>query len=273
MRRTLFILGIFFLLPLSLQAAELHIISPAMVGVGESLEVEVLLSSADEPVNALEVVLELSPNLELQKIDDGSSVVLFWTESPQSKGGSIVFSGIMPGGFNEVGGSVLRLIVKAKAAGAAYVRAVNAKAYRNDGEGTPVTLTVHSFSTEIQQAPTGQGARVEMADYEPPEPFTIELVQDPNMFEGAWFAVFATQDKGSGIARYEVCEGKECADTVSPYVLKNQKPDATIVVKAYDRSGNVRVETLSHPVSWWVYIGALLLVLLVASVIIWRKHS
>jgi hypothetical protein len=60
--------------------------------------------------------------------------------------------------------------------------------------------------------------------------------------------LFATQDKGSGINRYEVREGLfgRFVATESPYVLRNQKQTRMLVVRAIDNNENVR-NVVVHP--------------------------
>lgn len=266
-------LGIALLfLPVAAHAAEFAITSHDTVGVGDEFSVEVLLSSPGESINAIEGALELSPNLALQSIEDGSSIVLFWTDRPHAVQSRVIFSGIMPGGYSAVGGSVVRLRVRAEAAGPAYVRGAEVYAYLHDGEGTPAPLTLVPFEFTVLPESVGQ-AGLNTPDTTPPEPFTFAVSRDPNLFNGAWFVVFATQDKGNGISRYEVCEGDICTESESPYLLKDQKLDARIMVKAYDRSGNVRTATEESGIPWWVYAGAGSALLVLVCMYIWRRRS
>lgn len=73
-----------------------------------------------------------------------------------------------------------------------------------------------------------------------PKMWINKMFSDPAIFDGKYFLVFATQDKGSGISHYEVCEGgkRKCAIAESPYLLQNQKLNQKIFVKAVDKNGN-----------------------------------
>ena len=97
---------------------------------------------------------------------------------------------------------------------------------------------------------------VEMkADTEPPEDFTPAIVNDPNVFDGKYFLVFATQDKGTGVDHYEVREGRWgwFREAESPYLLKQQKISRDVYVKAVDSAGNERIAVIPARVhsAWW----------------------
>ena len=58
---------------------------------------------------------------------------------------------------------------------------------------------------------------------------------------------FCDARQGLGIARYEVCEGskRKCALAESPYLLKNQKLNKNIFIKAVDKNGNERIAMIA----------------------------
>ena len=110
---------------------------------------------------------------------------------------------------------------------------------------------------------------VEIIDSDPPEDFRPEISRDQNIFENRWFLVFATQDKGLGIARYEVCEGskRKCAPAESPYLLKNQKLNKNIFVKAVDKNGNERIAIIpAQKARAWYKDYAILAILMLAVI-------
>ena len=118
---------------------------------------------------------------------------------------------------------------------------------------------------------------VSKEDKDQPEEFKPEIAQSPEMFEGKYFLVFATQDKGSGIDHYEVCEGskKKCVIAESPYLLQNQELNQEIFVKAVDKSGNERVVTIpaQKPLPWYknYFVIAILIIGLIIAGAILRK--
>jgi hypothetical protein len=122
----------------------------------------------------------------------------------------------------------------------------------NDGEGTQAALTALSYPFQVTSDATGVPAPGTPTDTIAPEEFSLEVVQDPNVFEGLWFLVFDTQDKGSGISYYEVQErtregikANAWKKGQSPYMLKDQSLRSFIYVKAVDKAGNERISILS----------------------------
>ena len=127
------------------------------------------------------------------------------------------------------------------------------------------------------------------------------MASSPSIFEGKYFLVFATQDKGSGISHYEAVEFRsrnlefkkllnkalqfitnskfQILDSYktaeSPYVLRDQKLRSYIYVKAVDKNGNERIITLTpqNPVFWYrdyIMLGMLLSVVVVTAHLIRR---
>ena len=95
-----------------------------------------------------------------------------------------------------------------------------------------------------------------------------------------------TQDKGSGIEKYQVKETKyriftsaKWLDSTSPYILKDQDLRSFVYVKAIDKYGNERIEKIlpRNPLSWyenfenWFIIVLVLLVAITYKKIIWKK--
>lgn len=231
----------------------------APMKVGESRRISVYLDAEGEDINAVEGSLIFPPDiLEAVSISDGNSAINFWIEEPRpSTSGRIFFSGIIPGGMNGKA-FVMAVDFRAKTAGTASIGFEAARALKNDGEGSPAPLSLSASEIAVTA-----GARVSVpqppADREPPEDFAPQISSTPSLFGGQLFLVFAAQDKGSGIGGYEVCEkGFACLKAQSPYLLKNQRSDSEIAVRAEDKSGNVRMATVQplYPASsrgWGVY--------------------
>jgi hypothetical protein len=289
--KILFLLSIFyFLLSVNLvEAAELNLTSSIQeFGVGQQFQVDLILNTQNEEINAVEGrIIFSSETLELKEMRDGNSIVNFWVERPKAKfNNEIDFSGIVPGGYTGEKGLIFSIIFQSKAEGEGIVEIQNAKALLNDGEGTTAKTTISNFQFLIsEKVSIPQISIPEIKDTDPPEDFKPEIAQSPEMFDGKYFLVFATQDKGSGIDHYEVCEGskKKCVIAESPYLLQNQKLDQQIFVKAVDKSGNERVVMLppQKPLPWYknYAILAILIIigLFVAGVILrkilWKRHS
>lgn len=241
------------------------------VTVGQIFEVRVFVNTNGEQINAIEGDISYPPSiLEAKDINEGNSIISLWVEKPAAKDGKIYFSGIIPGGYADDRVSVLTIPFLAKNEGVAEIRFNAIKTLLNDGLGTEASTTLSNISFTIGPAMgVATGTPALKKDIEPPEEFKAQIVNDASIFEGRWFVVFTTQDKGSGIDYYEVCEGKNvCVIADSPYVLKNQELNQEIVVRAVDNSGNERVSFLParNPLPWYKDIPIPVIIVLLAIV-------
>ncbi len=254
--------------------------------VDDQFVAEFFLNTNGDDINAIEgKIIFPSDILEVKKINDGNSIINFWIEKPKSALKSqIAFSGIIPGGYNDSQGLIFSITFLAKKEGKGIIEFSGVKALRNDGEGTEAPLAISNFQFLIFNPPAGglvpQIVIPKIEDRSPPEEFTPQIAADPAIFDGKWFLVFAAQDKGFGIDRYEVCEGnRKCIVAESPYLLQNQNLDREIVVKATDKSGNERIAILppQKPRAWYkdYAIIAILIIMAVAyfiQKILWEKR-
>ena len=84
------------------------------------------------------------------------------------------------------------------------------------------------------------GKRRVMIDTRPPLPIDTSITHDKSLYDDQLILVFSAVDKGSGIDHYEIIEGDEAfLKAKSPYLLKDQSQKATLIVRAYDRAGNL----------------------------------
>ena len=209
----------------------------------------VFVDAKGEAVNAFEGALVFpADQLAVKEIRDGSSVVTVWIQKPEAKeAGRITFSGITPGGYAGKRGAVFSVVFVASREGMGALALQNIQVLKNDGAGTPASVETVSANFHISKTATADV--FESKDVTPPEPFSIQIAEDPSAFDGKKFLVFDTHDKGQGIAYFEVCEGifSACVRAGSPYELKNQKADVLIGVHAVDGAGNKRTEYLCTP--------------------------
>lgn len=236
----------------------------------QDFTVQVLLDAEGQSVNAFEGEVSFPVDLvEPTAIFDGDSSVNLWVERPALSGGragAIGFSGVTVGG---VSGSRERLFSVAfhpKSVGAGAIGVSRIRLLQNDGAGTEVAATVSPLPLSVVGGWSGLSPRDRLAeDEEPPENFLPVLASDPNIFGGRYFLAFATQDKGSGVDRYEVREGwwGTFVPAESPHLLERQALDVDIEVRAIDRAGNERLSTVSaaHPSSGarWAALAVILL--------------
>ena len=254
------------------------------VSVGEQFEAGVFLNTENEEINAVEgKIVFPSELLELKEIRDGNSIVNFWIERPKVKSDNqIAFSGIIPGGYTGEKGLIFSAIFQSKNEREGIIEIQEAKTLLNDGKGTQASLSISNLQFLIsKQVPSPQIPISEIKDIEPPEPFGPIIAQDPEIFNGKYFLVFATQDKGAGIDHYEILEKeqKSCIRGLikkdewqvveSPYLLKDQKLKSYIYIKAVDKTGNERIAVVEakYPLKWyevwWIWSIMLLVVILI----------
>ena len=253
------------------------------IRLGDKLEVNLFLNTDNEDINAVEgKVIFPEKLIELKEIKDGNSIINFWIERPKASGGEILFSGIIPGGYSGKKGLILSAVFQSIEEGRGLVEVRDIKVLLNDGKGTETRVTTSNLQFVIsKQAPSSKLSPPEKKDIDMPEAFEPAVANDPTMFDGKYFLVFATQDKASGIDHYEVCEGKrQCVIADSPHLLKNQNLDEEIIVKAIDKSGNERIVTLpaQKPAIWYKNYLILAIIILVIAIaylmwkFLWRKN-
>ena len=261
------------------------------IGINQQFQVDLMLDTEGEIINAIEGEIAFPKELlEIKEIRDGDSIINLWVERPSIKSTDrVVFSGIIPTGFagvlspyyeGERPGKIFSLIFISKSEGEGTIALKEGKVLLHDGLGTPAKVEIFNFQFSISEDVSGFEFQVP-EDTDLPEDFKPEIAQNSDMFEGKYFLVFATQDKGSGIDHYEVCEGKgKCVTAESPYLLQNQDLDEKIVVKAVDKSDNERIAVIEprYPMkwyeNWWIWVIIVLAGVIFYSVrrFLWRKY-
>ena len=251
------------------------------IAVGDQFEVAFFLNTENNDINAVEgLIVFPSDLLVFMETRNGNSIINFWVEQPTLKTlETIIFSGIVPGGYNGNQGALFSLVFQANKEGFGVVGFRDVRVLKNDGLGTSASVRVKNFPLSVA-AKRGEPKELPAhQDGEPPERFMPEIAQNPNMFGGKHFLVFTTQDKGVGISHYEVREGNaEFAVAMSPHLLINQKLDKKIFIKAVDKNGNERVVVLYPPNfrPWyknWLLLGILIMAGLILAGLIRRKNS
>jgi len=301
------------LLVLPARAAEILILPKSMLAApGQTFEVDAVISTGNESVNAVEGKLVFpAAALELTEVRDGNSIVSFWIEQPacrgcgRDSGGEIAFSGIVPGGYAGQAGVLFTAVFRAKQDVAGSFTFKDTRLLRNDGHGGVVPLELLQASVTVRSealssgrppAPTSVSQEViapappARMDNDPPEDFTPLIASEPAMFDGRWFLSFSAKDKGTGVDHYEVYEGPAANQTdkslwrraESPYELKDQTRAGLIIVKAVDRDGNERMAAVETPVpkplasargQWYVLAACVAALITAIVVFLWKKRS
>lgn len=277
----IFLLTLFVAVPVF--AAEIRLDAhKSEINSGEQFLVDIVIHS-EESLNAIEGQLIFpADKLLVKEIRDGNSVINFWVEKPRlESSGVILFSGITPGGFSGANNNIFSVAFEAKNTGTASVVLQNTKALKNDGLGTETALSTRDATVSIKPGDSNVPKEA-LTDTDLPEDFNPTIESDPNIFDGKYFIVFATQDKASGIGRYEVREGEWGWFRVveSPYLLKHQSLDRKIFVKAIDKNGNERIAVLSarQQAPWYrqyTVLGILLVMVLVGFLLkkLWPRFT
>ncbi len=282
----IFLFSIFYFLfsTLVVNAAVLYLIPVSgSYNLNDTFLVEVRLDTEGEYINIVDVGLSFpSEILEVKDFSSGNSVLALWIEEPEINQniGQFSFSGGIPGGYQGIDGLIGKIVFRTFGTQDSVEIKFqdNSRVLLNDGKGTEASLTTKGAVFNILAGAGGNEnewqAEIEK-DKTLPEPFKIEISQEPTVFDGKYFIVFSTTDKQTGIDHYEVKEGsKKWIDATSPYVLKNQKLTSDIWVKAVDKAGNFWMETLEAPNKlerkWELIIFGLVLVLVI--IILWIKR-
>lgn len=285
------------------QAATLYL-DPreADMQVGEAIIMAVRIDvdeAADECINVVDAELSYSGTIQAVDTSVGNSIMQLWVEQPtiDTEAKTITFAGGIPNGYcgripgdpgltNVVAEVILRHTAP-EAADATTTAAVEfsprTTVYLNDGSGAAAPLTTYgaefalypTVAENVQDPWTTEVA----ADTIPPQPFSISLERNDQIFDGEYYISFNTSDKQTGIAGYEVMEepleeqslfqfGAVTApwqEVRSPYQLQDQTLNSTIRVRATDKAGNEYVATLVPDPSlrtgiWttadWLLLGA-----------------
>jgi hypothetical protein len=278
----------------SASAAQLIIQSDSnQVENNQSFNVSILLNTNNTDVNAVEGTLIFPKGMfDLKDISDANSIINFWIQ-PLKKDTpcttntcELHFTGIIPGGYNGENGLLLSALVQATDMGQGTFTLKDVKVLQNDGLGTALPVSVNPLNISIGKSGQVSPTSSTLIDPNPPESFQPEVGRDPYLFNNKWFIVFSTQDKGSGMAYYQVTETRtnigvnqrllRWVTAESPYILRDQALKSYIYVKAVDKAGNARIEMIppKYKMAWYEnYLIWLIILLLSLSIAypLWRK--
>jgi hypothetical protein len=229
-----------------------------------------------ECINTVDATITYGAAVVAVDVSRGDSIMSLWVEEPiiDPVARTIRFAGGIPNGYcgripgdPRLTNTIARIVfqVPGFAVGGGDTKeaeisfAPETRVLLNDGEGTEAVLK--TFGSRIKLDDKAAGAITdtwgrEVADDDvPPSPFSLELVQNDEVWAGKYYIVFSTTDKQSGLDHYEVMEEPleelglfkwgipdvVWTEAKSPYVLKDQKLKSIIRVKAVDKAGNERI--------------------------------
>lgn len=283
--KIIILIFIFLGAPLGSQATVLYLEpEQGQYRAGDTFIVEARIDPKGECVNAIEADLSFSNNiLEAVDFSEANSILTAWVKTPKinQDDGLVGFIAGIPGGFcgslpgdpgqpNLLGRIIFRAKYSLGGRTSAKIEFLNnSQVLLNDGFGTSASLRRQPANfiilPEESVRPLREWQEELGRDNILPDPFEIEIRQDPAVFEGKYFVIFSTTDKQTGIDYYEIKEGRgEWRRAVSPYLLADQKLKSKISVRAVDKAGNERVAEYNpppKPIPYWTIIIILIIVL------------
>lgn len=306
--------------------------SPEKIGGGAgdtvTVDARIKLDKDEECINTIEGVINFdSEYLELLDLSTGDSILTLWVARPQTSDMSEInhvsrlkFTGGTPGGYcgvipGDTGDSnvIGKLVFKIKPIGNSNSVTANAriqyladtKVLYNDGLGTEAKLNLKTTEIKVlrKSVNLSEWEKLKTADNISPEPFMVEVLQNPAIYEGKYYMVWNTTDKQTGIDHYEIIEstdvvlskmswlnnvlgffarkgGDQWQNAEQPYILKDQSVTKLIRVKAVDKAGNERISEYmpklineSATSRYFVPIVVLLIVIILISIIFIRRRA
>lgn len=281
-----------FALPLSNTFAASFSLIPNQeeIAVTREITFEIEINTQGESINAIEGKIILPREFFLLKdINSGNSIINLWVESPylvtsaSPENYVIAFAGITPGGYVGQKGKIFSLILKTLKDGRGTINFSDLRALLNDGKATPAQINAEPFAFVINAKSNQEifeGKIETEKDVIPPESFTPVIRDELSFVSNQPVILFQTTDKQSGMAYYEIKEGEgPFLKAESPYKIKTATPQ--IIVRAVDKAGNIKEETLNisipppkskiYPNLWKISLGASLLILILLIINILPK--
>jgi hypothetical protein len=255
------VLVLAFAAPCIMHAAALRVtVDNNAVSIGEPIHVDVSLDTQGKTVNTIQSEILIPENLfRVAAVNDGASIVSFWIAPPTaSSSGEIDLAGIVPGGYSGPAGPIVSFTLMPLTSGNGNITIATATVLANDGLGSVLPVTLAGADISVTSSTYAGSSTMENFSAIAPDLFTPVITSDPNLFNGAFFLVFSTVDKGSGIDRYEVLEAPtnplsritpSWQVATSPYLLRDQSLSSNIYVRAVNHAGSFLVVELpaEHP--------------------------
>ncbi len=234
--------------------------------------VSVYLVATTTAINAVEGTLTLPDDVSVPTVFTGGSIISYWLETPTASGNTIRFAGIIPGGFTGSArsgeglhgpGALLSFETNKPVE---EVRVADAALYMNDGKGTRIAL-----SDELMQTEERVGTFT--TDRTPPEYIDVQSFRDTRVLEGRPSLIISSFDADSGIAYFEVQEGRSAWErTGYLYAVRDRFGLVPLSVRAYDYAGNFIETRVAGRHTGIAVVSALVFALLILCVVVWRVY-
>lgn len=237
-------------------AATAYLETPSStITLGDTVLVTAHLDTSGVSANVVEGDLLITDkrSVIMRELSVAGANLSFWSRKPSwsEPSSTISFIGGVPGGFNQSNGLLFTVAFTANKAGVlTFTPAFTA--YANDGKATVLPMTAKPLTLTIidKNNPETKDAwkDVVAADNSVPELLTVDIGQDPDLFNGKLFLTLHATDNDSGIAYFEIKEGTaDAIRTGNTYVLQDQSRKTPITVSVYDKAGNVRTVGIPLP--------------------------
>lgn len=228
---------------------------------------DVVLDPERTEVNAFsgEIVFPIEM-LEMESISTVGSIVPLWLVSPKiiseenffSTKTSIVFEGILPGGFDGVrnpyntkrdAGKLFTITFRPKTKGQAFIFFEGAKVLRNDGKATEDFTTTNTATISIPDLKTVPEHKKHVVTSAKAEESFLDayITKDDTIAPNLWILIIQDDVTRHTVSYFEVAESKtydpsnlnfyEWKKVTSPYILKEQKRNTFVHVKAMYADG------------------------------------
>lgn len=271
-------------------AASISLYSVQSVNVGDKLKVSIKADTEQIAINSIDLTLSYPENLvEFIGYEDKQSLVKMWISPPHVENGQVKMSGVIPGGANglydinqkELGQIPLAVLVfKAKNSGSTHLYFTKTQILKNDGFGSELAIVSNDLTFSIKNdslkdkvtIPNEYFVAEDQKDVNPPNPFTIDLI-DPSILSATpQMVAFNATDDESGIKYYKVkINNGEWDEVQSPVSISRGLFSKDVYVRAYDFSDNYRESSISVPGSLELNYFLWAILVIVLSSFIWYK--
>lgn len=259
MIKRLFTILIFLLSFSVAHAADVSIVAPNSIDTAKQFTVLVHLSTDDVLVNSFDMSISYPKDLlTFGGYKESESIKKIWILSPKDEGGTIHFTGIIPGGVsgvydpNKTGLQpipLVALIFSPKGNGSGDFKIINSKILENDGKGTELEHNVnnHSFTVALPIG-TEKIDIKDTTDTEQPLPFTVVYIPSGFFSQTPSLISFSTTDNNSGVKMYQLKGNKgEWIEVQSPLAVPRGLVEKSVIIRAVDYSGNSREASVDIP--------------------------
>ncbi len=239
----------------------------ATVSEGKTFEVVLYVDTDKESINSVDMVLDYGEEiLTFVGYKSEGSIVKMWIDAPHANNGTVVLTGIIPGGVSGVFDPrrpeltaipVVTLLFKAHKVGIYNFSFIKSKILKNDGIGSELTHETGTSKVEVTaklenlKALVGEETAISTTaesfiDTEKPEPFEIFFIKSSFFSRTPSMIAFNASDPRSGVSQYEVkINDGEWKVVESPYPVPKSLFSQILTVRAVDFFGNTRESVIN----------------------------